>query len=376
MYASPGSRTQFGDEKPYFAVSGNQVYFTSCWGGKQGVYRISLKGNSAPKSVLTRSGSIHEFCLPVKGTMLLTCGDYHTLRELCLYNQNDQHFTRVKDHNPWLRECRLGEAEEMDVLSKDGKAMIHGRIIKPADFEKGKKYPAVLYIHGGPEVCYTNDFWHEFQILANAGFVVVSCDPRGSSGYGLKFRDGNLCWGQEAIDDLLGYLDAVIEKGYIDEKRLGITGGSYGGYTTCKIIMQTNRFAAAVGQRILVNTATSYGTGDSGFYSTRMPWQDVNIQKILTDRARSTIIRDVDRIETPLLLLHGYKDYRCSFEQSEQMFIAMKERRPEVPVRLVMFPGENHGVSRTGLLHFQKRHIDEMVDWFTTYLKGDVCDEA
>ena len=96
------------------------------------------------------------------------------------------------------------------------------------------------------------------------------------------------------------------------------------------------------------NKATSYGTGDIGFYSSAMSWDAVNIRDCLMQRARTSIIREMDRITTPLLLLHGYQDYRCSFEQAEQMFVSMKERRSEVPVRLVMFPGENHEVSRAG----------------------------
>ena len=141
---------------------------------------------------------------------------------------------------------------------------------------------------------------------------------------------------------------------------------------TCKIIMMTDRFKAAVGQRVFVNKATSYGTSDMGFYSMSMDPSKVNIERCLIERARTSIIKDMDKIKTPLLLLHGYKDYRCSFEQSEQMFISMHERRKDVPVRLVMFPGENHNVSRTGLLHHQQKHVQEMVDWFNRFLKEGV----
>ncbi|MCD7884403.1 MAG: prolyl oligopeptidase family serine peptidase [Lachnospiraceae bacterium] len=364
------SRTQYGDEKPYFTVDGKYAWFLGYEKGTERLYRISLKGNSAPELVAGGAFSIHEFCLPVKGNLLLTRGDYRTIRDLYLYHVRSGSFRRVLDSNPWLNECSLGETEELDVPSRDGKVTIHGRVCLPARFEEGKKYPAVLYIHGGPTVCFTNDFWHEIQILSNAGYVVITCDPRGSYGYGLSFSNEEDSWGESAYEDLMQFLDAVIAKGYVDEKRVGITGGSYGGYMTCKIIMKTDRFAAAAGQRVFVNKATSYGTGDIGFYSAAMDYRDVNVRKCLTDRARTSIIRDMDKIRTPLLLLHGYQDYRCSFEQAEQMFISIKERRRDVPVRLVMFPGENHGVSRTGLLHFQKRHIQEIVDWFDTYLKG------
>ncbi|MBQ9306534.1 MAG: prolyl oligopeptidase family serine peptidase, partial [Clostridia bacterium] len=110
---------------------------------------------------------------------------------------------------------------------------------------------------------------------------------------------------------------------------------------------------------------------DMGFYSARMKPEEVNIGKCLMERSRTSIIRNLDHIRVPLLLLHGYKDYRCSFEQSEQMFIGLHELHPEVPVRLVMFHEPNHSVSRTGLLPHRQRHVQEMVDWFDRYLQLD-----
>lgn len=368
-YAYPLSRTQYGEDKPWFTISGDQVWFLCAFGGKENLYRISTTGGGVPKLCMEGDFSIHEFCLPVRGKILLTRGDYHSLRELYLFDTRSHEFHRLLDSNPWLSGCTLGEVTAYDIPSLDGKATVHGWVCKPADFEAGRLYPAVLYIHGGPEVCYTRDFWHEVQALAGAGFAVVYCDPRGSTGYGLKHCNEEASWGEEAYGDLTGFLDFAVSLGFIDPQRLGITGGSYGGYTTCKIIMRDHRFRAAVAQRTFVNKATSYGTGDMGFYSARMNWNEVNIKKCLLERSRTSIIRNMDQIDTPLLLLHGYRDYRCSFEQSEQMFVSLHQRRPEVPVRLVMFPGENHGVSRTGLLHFQQRHVQEMIDWFTRFLK-------
>ncbi|MCI8505163.1 MAG: prolyl oligopeptidase family serine peptidase [Lachnospiraceae bacterium] len=368
-YGYPLSRTQYGEEKPWFYAQGEKVWFLCAWKGKENLYQISVKGKSVPKLYLEGDYSIHEFCLPVKGKLLLTRGDYHTIRELYLYDSRGGEFKRLLDSNPWLKGCRMGEVAACDILSLDGKTSVHGWVCKPADFVPGEKYPAVLYIHGGPEVCYTNDFWHEIQALSGAGFAVVYCDPRGSAGYGLRFASNSDSWGEAAYEDLMGFLDYAVSLGFIDEDQLGITGGSYGGYTTCKIIMRNHRFRAAVAQRTFVNKATSYGTGDMGFYSAGMDWSEVKIKDCLLERSRTSIIRGMDQIDTPLLLLHGYQDYRCSFEQSEQMFVSMHQRRPEVPVRLVMFPGENHGVSRTGLLHFQQRHVQEMIDWFTRFLK-------
>lgn len=376
VYGLPLLRTQYGQEKPYFQVVRNQVYFLCAWQGTERLYEISLKGKSIPKVLLEGDYSIHEFCKPVKGNMLLTRGDYHSLRDLYLYQMKTGKLIQIQDSNPWMREYDQGEVAAYDVPVKTGIGSVHGWVCKPARFNKDKKYPAILYVHGGPTASYTNDFWHEIQILANAGYVVVYCDPRGSFGYGKTHSSGRYAWGTEACEDLMTFLDFAVSLGFIDENRLGITGGSYGGYMTCKMIMQTDRFAAAVGQRIFVNKATSYGTGDMGFYTAGQEWSSVKIKECLLQRARTSIIKDMDRIKTPLLLLHGQKDYRCSFEQAEQMFISMKERRKEVPVKLVMFPNENHGLTRTGLLHFQQRHIQEMLDWFNQYLKGEDKDEV
>ncbi|MBQ9326577.1 MAG: S9 family peptidase [Clostridia bacterium] len=368
VYGMPLCRTQYGTEKPYFAVSGDTVYFLSMHAGHEVLYKVALAGGQ-PKKVLETAGSVHEFCVPKGNRILFTGGDTQTIRSLYLKPSLKAEPVCVYDPNPFLKELELGEVTAYDVPSSDGKVSVHGWVCKPAGWKKGVKYPAVLYLHGGPTVCYSEDFWHEVQALSGAGYAVVYCDPRGSTGYGPAYAAEEASWGEEAYDDMMGFLDHAIGLGFIDPERVGITGGSYGGYMTCKIIMKTSRFRAAVGQRVFVNKATSYGTGDIGFYSARASDEKPDVEKWLMQRSRTSIIRDMDRIETPLLLLHGYQDYRCSFEQSEQMFISLHERKPEVPVRLVMFPGENHNVSRTGLLHFQKRHVQEMIDWFDRFLK-------
>ena len=137
---------------------------------------------------------------------------------------------------------------------------------------------------------------------------------------------------------------------------------------TNKLIGRTNVFAAAVAQRCLANTATSYGTGDMGFVSSRPIPKHFHMLDYLEDRARGNIISYVDHFKVPLLILHAYKDYRCGFEQAEQVFIPMKERNPEIPCRMVMFPNENHGMTRNGKLYHQVRHLQEMTNWFVKYL--------
>ncbi|MGN1018809.1 MAG: prolyl oligopeptidase family serine peptidase [Aristaeellaceae bacterium] len=356
-------RTEHGRRRGMFEVTEDRVWFAGAFGGRGRVYAISLEGKQLPEQALGGEYSIHEFVRLRDGGFLTLRGDDTTFADLY---RNDR---RLRDSNPWMQEIALGQTLIRQVESRDGKASIRSRVTLPVGYEEGRRYPVVLYLHGGPECCYTTDVWHEVQILAGRGYVVVCCDPRGSAGYGLAFCNDELSWGDEAYDDMMACLEDAEAMGAADPAREGVTGGSYGGYMTCKIIMKTQRFRAACAQRTFVNKATSYGTGDIGFYSARMKPEDVVVRDCLLQRSRTSIIRDIDRVTTPLLLLHGYNDYRCSFEQSEQMFIALKERRRDVPVRMVMFPGENHEVSRSGLLSHRQTHVREMCDWFDRFLK-------
>ena len=373
----PISRTVWDESSPCFLVDRAEetIYFRNAWKGWENLYRVRLKEKKA-EPVLVNRLNVHAFCLPVRGKMLLLGGGPQLLPELFLLEPQTGVLKRLTSHNAWIGECRLARTEEFEVPTRDGKSTLQVWLTHPAEEVPGKRYPVVLDIHGGPTCSYVNDFWHEFQAIAGAGMACVRTNPRGSSGYGAAFAGGSACWGKEAVDDLMQAVDLAVEKGVAAPDRVGVTGGSYGGYMTLKLIAGSDRFRAAVAQRCLANLATSYGTGDAGFLSLgKEDVSDVRMLDVLVDRARRSNIRLVDRIKTPLLLLHGYRDYRCTFEQSEQMFVAMKERNPEVPVRLVMFPEENHGITRTGKLQSQVRHLAELIGWFKTYLKGGPKDE-
>lgn len=376
-------QTVYGDRNPCFSIDyeAGYLYFRNAWFGWENLYRTPLGKdpqlaaktadmNAKIEAVLVNRLNVHDFCVPRNNKCILLGGDLMTLAELQEYNLATESLKRLTFSNEWLQEYELAKTEECQILTKDQKATLSYWVVHPIPEEKGKRYPVVLDIHGGPECTYVNDFWHEFQSFAAAGFLCVYTNPRGSAGYGMEFMNQNQAYQKEAMEDLLTVLDHIIERGLADPDRIGVTGGSYGGYMTLKLIMETDRFRAAAAQRCLANMATSYGTGDMGFISKGCEdISKVKMLEILTNRARRSLIRNVDQIKVPLLLLHGYLDYRCSFEQSEQMFIAIKERNPQVPVRLVMFPGENHGITRIGKLHHQIRHLQEMIDWFVKYLK-------
>jgi len=370
IHAMAVSRSVYGEEKPYFQIDylNSYLYFTNAWYGRENLYRISLTGGARIEPVYTEGMNIHDFSLSENGRCVVIAGDLLHLAEVYRLDVTNGLTRRETQSNEWMEDYELAGTEEFFVPTRDGKDRIQVWLVHPIGAVAGKRYPVVLDIHGGPECTYVSDFWHEFQAFAAAGMVCVYTNPRGSSGYGASFGGFDYAWKQEAVDDLLTAIDTAVEKGLGDPSRVGITGGSYGGYMSLKMITETDVFRAAALQRCLANLATSYGTGDMGFISREnADVSGIKMLDVLTDRARRSLIRKVDQIKVPLLLLHGYKDYRCTFEQSEQVFIAMKERRPEIPVRLVMFPEENHEVTRTGNLHSQIRHLTELTDWFVKY---------
>lgn len=369
----PIGRTEYGDAMPVFLtdITGEYLYFRNAWFGFENLYRVSLTGSKKIESVIVQEKNVHGFTLPIDGKMVILGGTIERMPELyqvsLVGKQNV--YKQLTEENRWLAEYELGRVELQEVETTDQKAKIQVWVMHPAFEEPGKKYPAVLDIHGGPDCSYVSDFWHEFQAFAAQGMAVIYTNPRGSTGYGEHFNGSEYCWGKEAVEDLMLAIDTGISLGFIDKNRIGVTGGSYGGYMTNKLLGISKRFRAAASQRSLFNTASSYGTGDAGFISGgTVDVSEVKMLEFLEKRARSSLICKIDQMKTPLLILHGYKDYRCGFEQSEQLFVAMKERNPEVPVRLVMFPEENHGITRTGKISNQIRHLQEMCDWFEKYL--------
>lgn len=366
VYPLRAGSLEYGDKKPYFRLTsdGAFLYFLSGWQGRFGLYRISLtEREPVITCVLDDPTDIQEFAMNKSGRIVTAAATWKQPAELWMDGR------QLTDSNGWLSEYDLSDVEERWVTSKDGKARLQYFLVRPAGFEAGRQYPAVLDIKGGPETMYGLTFWHEFQALAAAGMAVIFGNPRGSVGFGRAYCANEVCWGQEAMDDLLLFVEDAASLGWIDKKRVGVTGGSYGGYMTNKLIGRTDAFAAAVTQRCLANTATSYGTGDMGFVSSRPLPKHFRMLDYLEGRARGNIISYIDHFKVPLLILHAYEDYRCGFEQAEQVFIPMKERNPDVPVRLVMFPGENHGMTRGGKLYHQIRHLQEMTDWFVRYLE-------
>lgn len=271
----------------------------------------------------------------------------------------------TKVNEEFLKSRELSVPEAIEYEGADG-WKVNGWMMKPIGYEEGKKYPLILEIHGGPHAMYANSYFNEFQILAAQGYAVLFTNPRGSHGYGQKFVDAvRGDYGGNDYNDLMAAVDYALEHyDFIDKNRLGVTGGSYGGFMTNWIVGHTNRFKAAVTQRCISNWISFYGVSDIGYY-----FNDWQIQAGLDDIEKlwnHSPLKYVDNVETPLLILHSEKDYRCPIEQAEQLFIALKHRKKET--KFVRFPESNHELSRSGKPTLRINRLEYIRDWFVKYL--------
>lgn len=272
---------------------------------------------------------------------------------------------QVSDLNAdWRAEVELPEPEHF-TLQSDG-VEIDAWVMRPAGFEPGRRYPTLLNIHGGPFAQYGWAFFDEFQVQVGAGYAVIGCNPRGSSGREEAFARAIIgCPGEPDSADVLATLDEALRRyDFLAPTRLGLLGGSYGGYLTGWIVGHTDRFVAAVPERGLYNRYSKDGTSDiwSGYTYLRVrQWEDPELYW------RYSPIAYVRNIRTPLLLLHSEEDLRCPIEQAEQLFVALKQMGREV--RFVRFPGENHELSRSGKPSHRVQRFGYILDWFAEKLK-------
>ncbi len=276
--------------------------------------------------------------------------------------------TRITDANkPLWSQLNLTAPEEINYKSFDG-LPIQGWIQKPPDFDPEKKYPLILNIHGGPHAAYGWVFDHEFQWMAAKGYVVLYINPRGSTSYGQDF--GNIIqyhYPGDDYRDLMVGVDEVLKRGYVDPKKLGVTGGSGGGVLTDWKVTQTDRFAAAVSQRDISNWASWWYTADFTLFQPRWfkapPFQDPK------DYANRSAITFVEKIHTPMMFILGQADYRTPQDSGgEQLFRALKFLKR--PTAMVVFPRETHELSRSGEPWHRIERLDNIVGWFDKWLMG------
>jgi dipeptidyl aminopeptidase/acylaminoacyl peptidase len=276
--------------------------------------------------------------------------------------------TRLTDfnHKLWVQ-LNLTEPDEINYKSFDGRN-IQGWIQKPPDFDPHKKYPLILNIHGGPHAAYGWVFDHEFQWMAAKGYVILYINPRGSTSYGQEFANIiQYHYPGDDYRDLMVGVDEALKRGYVDEHKLAVTGGSGGGVLTDWTVTQTDRFAAAVSQRDISNWASWWYTADFTLFQPRWfkapPFEDPQ------DYSNRSAITFVEKIHTPIMFVLGEEDSRTPPDSGgEQLFRALKYLKR--PTSIVMFPRETHELSRSGEPWHRVERLDYIVDWFDKWLLG------
>jgi dipeptidyl aminopeptidase/acylaminoacyl peptidase len=352
LYWSPDGRRLFDivekeGRTPIVRVDTQTGRVTEVTRGDQAVLDFSVSADSSTIVALVSSPVILGDLFAVAGDGTQTC---------------------ITDFNRKLwSQLNLTAPEEVNYSSFDGRR-IQGWIQKPPDFDPQKKYPLILNIHGGPHAAYGWVFDHEFQWMAAKGYVVLYLNPRGSTSYGQEF--GNIIqyhYPGDDYRDLMAGTDELLKRGYVDEKKLGVTGGSGGGVLTDWTITHTDRFSAAVSQRDIANWASWWYTADFTLF--QPTWFKAPPFEDSQDYSIRSAITFVKNIHTPVLFVLGESDYRTPQDSGgEQLFRALKYMKR--PTAMVVFPRETHELSRSGEPWHRIERLEHIVGWFDRWMLG------
>jgi dipeptidyl aminopeptidase/acylaminoacyl peptidase len=351
---------------PTWSKDSSSIYFQVCIHGSSILNSISLEGGQT-KEIIPEGGVVSSFSFNNAQTRLAylyaKIDDPGQVYVRDLASGEDRQLTQANQE--LLSEIDLGSTESVWIKGPDGNDL-QGWILKPPGFDPAQKYPSILEIHGGPLTQYGNLFMHEFYFLAAQGYVVHYSNPRGGRGYGEEHAKAIWGrWGTVDYADIMAWTDYIAEKAYIDPGRMGVTGGSYGGYMTVWIIGHTERFKAAVTQRCVSNFISMWGSSDMNWHfqvtiNDKPPFED------LQSYWERSPISYIGNAKTPTKVLHNEMDLRCPIEQGEQVFVALK--RLGVDTEMVRFPEEFHGLSRTGRTDRRIARLNHIASWFEKYL--------
>jgi len=351
----------------YWSADGRWLYDTVEKEGRTPIVRVDAKSGAV--SELTRGDqAVLDFSVNPEANSIVALVSSPVMIGDLFAVSSDGSQTRITDFNQKLwSQLNLTAPEEINYTSFDGKR-IQGWVQKPPDFDASKKYPMILNIHGGPHAAYGWVFDHEFQWMAAKGYVVLYINPRGSTSYGQEF--GNIIqyhYPGDDYRDLMVGVDELLKRGYVDPKKLGVTGGSGGGVLTNWTITHTDRFAAAVSQRDISNWATWWYTADFTLFQPNWfkapPFEDPQ------DYSNRSAITFVKNIHTPVLFVLGESDYRTPQDSGgEQLFRALKYMKR--PTAMVVFPRETHELSRSGEPWHRIERLEYIVGWFDKWMMG------
>lgn len=358
-------------------------YENISWTGANTIHFLASEGTSSVLGTIRPDGSgkqtifrsdahhITSFSRANNGAISFTANSpQHPTEVYTIATTRNAQPVKRTDNNPWLKEVQLGRQEVITYTARDGQFDIQGILMYPLNYQAGTRVPLITVVHGGPEAHYSNGWLTGYSIpgqMATAkGYAVFYPNYRGSTGRGTEFiysSQGDLA-GKE-FDDIVDGVDYLIAQGIADSNRIGVTGGSYGGYASAWMsTFYSDRFAAAVMFVGISNNISKWGTSDIPeelylVHSRKRIWDDWQWQL-----ERSPIYY-VDRSQTPILIMHGADDPRVHPAQSMELYRHLKVRKPELPVRLIYYPGEGHGNQRSGSKYDYNLR---MLQWFDTYL--------
>jgi dipeptidyl aminopeptidase/acylaminoacyl peptidase len=345
---------------PRYSADGKQIYFRVEDSGEDHLAVIDVASGklSRPIAGLRSVGSVD---FGPGGAIVAQVSELSQPGELFVLEKGGlRKLTSVNDS--LLGALRLSEAKNIHFKSKDG-TEIEGFLHLPVGYQPGKRYPTLLRIHGGPVSQYRASFNFEAELFAANGYVVVTTNPRGSSGYGQAFSHALWAdWGNRDFEDVMAGVDYAIAEGYADPDRLGVGGWSYGGILTNFVITQTTRFKGAITGASEVFMPANYGHDHYQLQWEKelgLPWETL-------DRwLKISPFMKVANVKTPTLVMGGEVDWNVPIQNSEQLYQALK--RLGVPTQLVVYPGESHGLRSAA---FQKDRLERYLAWYDRWVKG------
>jgi dipeptidyl aminopeptidase/acylaminoacyl peptidase len=346
-------------------LADGSIAMTASVGGSSALFRID-PGTKKMTQVLGGRRRINGASFDAAGKQVaFVSTDLTHPTELFIANTDGSNEKKLTSFNAKIdAEVAWSDAERFTYPSVGG-LEIEGWLMKPYGYQPGKKYPLVLYIHGGPHSAYGENWFDEFQNLAAAGMFVLFTNPRGSSGYGADFTFSTRGrWGAEDYQDLMKAVDLVAKRPDVDSTRMGVTGGSYGGFMTAWVETKTNRFKAAEADRMISEWTYWYGASDAQgltefeFYG--KPWDNFAMYDTLSP------IRHVSKVRTPTLIVQSEDDFRTPIGNAELWFMALKKQG--VPVELVRYPRSTHELSRSGEPWLLVDRLGRLRQWFSYWL--------
>jgi dipeptidyl aminopeptidase/acylaminoacyl peptidase len=346
---------------------GDRVAFGVEDGGNVHLYAVAADGSGEPELLAGGEQSIGLYDL-VGGVLVYTASTHTRPHEL--FDGDSEQLTSVADDFVGGRE--LAEVERFKAVSADG-TEVDAWLVRPPGFDESRRYPVLLTIHGGPFTQYGTGFFDEVQVYAGGGYCVLFANPRGGSGHseewGRAIRgpggDAGPGWGTVDYEDLMGVVDTALERyPFLDPDRLGVLGGSYGGFMTSWIVSHTKRFKAALSERAVNHMVSAFGSSDIFWIFERQfggpMWEHVD------DWLRMSPATYAREIETPLLVVHSENDLRCNVEQGEHLFTLLRLMGKEV--EMLRFPAESHELSRSGSPVHRVQRFEAILEWFGRYL--------